>query len=34
MSGRAWISVQKMTDDHVKMIDELQKKKDQELLGH
>jgi ribosome recycling factor len=26
--------VQKMTDDHVKMIDELQKKKDQELLGH
>src|SRR6186713_1023652 len=26
--------VQKMTDDHVKAIDELQKKKDQELLGH
>ena len=26
--------VQKITDDHVKMIDELQKKKDQELLGH
>jgi ribosome recycling factor len=26
--------VQKMTDDHVKMIDELQKKKDQDLLGH
>jgi ribosome recycling factor len=26
--------VQKLTDDHVKMIDELQKKKDQELLGH
>jgi ribosome recycling factor len=26
--------VQKMTDDHVKMIDELQTKKDQELLGH
>jgi ribosome recycling factor len=26
--------VQKMTDEHVKMIDELQKKKDQELLGH
>src|SRR5262245_15986730 len=26
--------VQKVTDDHVKMIDELQKKKDQELLGH
>ncbi len=25
--------VQKITDDHVKMIDELQKKKDQELLG-
>ena len=25
--------VQKMTDDHVKMIDELQKKKDAELLG-
>ena len=26
--------VQKMTDDHVKLIDDLQKKKDQELLGH
>ena len=26
--------IQKITDDHVKMIDELQKKKDQELLGH
>jgi ribosome recycling factor len=26
--------VQKITDDHVKLIDELQKKKDQELLGH
>ena len=26
--------VQKITDAHVKMIDELQKKKDQELLGH
>ena len=26
--------VQKITDDHIKMIDELQKKKDQELLGH
>jgi ribosome recycling factor len=26
--------VQKVTDDHVKLIDELQKKKDQELLGH
>ena len=26
--------VQKITDDHVKMIDELQKKKDQDLLGH
>ena len=26
--------VQKVTDDHVKMIDELQRKKDQELLGH
>jgi ribosome recycling factor len=25
--------IQKMTDDHVKMIDELQAKKDQELLG-
>ena len=26
--------VQKITDDHVKMIDDLQKKKDQELLVH
>ncbi|MEQ1573032.1 MAG: ribosome recycling factor [Vicinamibacterales bacterium] len=26
--------VQKMTDDHVKLIDDQQKKKDQELLGH
>ena len=26
--------VQKLTDDHVKLIDELQKKKDQELLVH
>ena len=26
--------VQKMTDEHVKLIDELQKKKDQDLLGH
>src|SRR5471030_2530480 len=26
--------VQKITDDHVKLIDELQKKKDSELLGH
>jgi ribosome recycling factor len=26
--------VQKMTDDHVKMIDDLQKKKDQDLLVH
>ena len=26
--------VQKITDDHVKLIDELQKKKDQDLLGH
>jgi ribosome recycling factor len=26
--------VQKLTDDHVKLIDELQKKKDAELLGH
>src|SRR4030095_2241780 len=26
--------VQKTTDEHVKLIDELQKKKDQELLGH
>jgi len=26
--------VQKITDDHVKLIDDLQKKKDQELLGH
>jgi ribosome recycling factor len=27
-------TVQKATDDHVQVIDELQKKKDQELLGH
>ena len=26
--------VQKITDGHIKLIDELQKKKDQELLGH
>jgi ribosome recycling factor len=26
--------IQKLTDDHVKMIDELQKKKDQDLMGH
>src|SRR5512147_1298505 len=26
--------IQKMTDEHVKVIDELQKKKDAELLGH
>jgi ribosome recycling factor len=26
--------IQKLTDEHVKMIDELQKKKDQDLLGH
>lgn len=26
--------IQKLTDDHIKMIDDLQKKKDQELLGH
>ncbi len=26
--------VQKLTDEHVKLIDDLQKKKDQELLGH
>ena len=26
--------VQKVTDEHVRLIDELQKKKDQELLGH
>ncbi len=26
--------IQKLTDDHVKMIDELQKKKDTDLLGH
>src|ERR1044071_6937178 len=26
--------VQKMTDEHVKLIDQLQKKKDQDLLGH
>jgi ribosome recycling factor len=26
--------VQKITDQHIKMVDELQKKKDQDLLGH
>ena len=26
--------VQKITDDHIRMIDDLQKKKDQDLLGH
>ena len=26
--------VQKITDEHVKLIDDLQKKKDQDLLGH
>src|ERR1041384_966082 len=26
--------IQKLTDEHVKLIDELQKKKDQDLLGH
>jgi ribosome recycling factor len=26
--------IQKMTDEHVKLIDDLQKKKDQDLLGH
>ena len=26
--------VQKITDNHIKQIDELQKKKDSELLGH
>ena len=26
--------VQKITDDHVRLIDDMQKKKDQELLGH
>jgi len=26
--------IQKLTDDHVKMIDDLQKKKDADLLGH
>jgi ribosome recycling factor len=26
--------VQKLTDEHIKLIDDLQKKKDQELLGH
>ena len=26
--------VQKVTDDHIRMIDDLQKKKDQDLLGH
>src|SRR6185295_13218692 len=27
-------NVQKMTDEHIKLIDDLQKKKDQDLLGH
>lgn len=31
---RGLAHVQKITDDHVKLIDELQKKKDQDLLGH
>jgi ribosome recycling factor len=26
--------IQKLTDEHIRMIDDLQKKKDQELLGH
>ena len=26
--------VQKLTDNHIKLVDDLQKKKDQELLGH
>jgi ribosome recycling factor len=26
--------IQKLTDDHIKLIDDAQKKKDQELLGH
>jgi ribosome recycling factor len=26
--------VQKITDEHIKLIDDLQKKKDQDLLGH
>jgi ribosome recycling factor len=26
--------VQKITDGHIKLVDELQKKKDQDLLGH
>jgi ribosome recycling factor len=30
---RALDEVQKITDQHVKMIDELQHKKDQDLLG-
>ena len=30
---RALDEVQKITDQHIKMIDELQQKKDQELLG-
>ena len=32
--GRGLEHVQKMTDGHVKLIDELQHKKDQDLLGH
>jgi ribosome recycling factor len=31
---RGLAHVQKITDDHVKLIDELQKRKDQDLLGH
>jgi ribosome recycling factor len=31
---KALEQIQKATDEHVRMIDELQKKKDQELLGH
>lgn len=31
---RALDEVQKITDAHIKLVDDLQKKKDQELLGH
>jgi ribosome recycling factor len=31
---RALEEVQKITDQHIKLVDDLQKKKDQELLGH
>jgi ribosome recycling factor len=31
---RALEDVQKITDAHIKLVDDLQKKKDQELLGH